>query len=421
MKWVNAVFMSYSNFCIKQSRLFSVLIWMILIVAHPFVFCYALNFPGSLILILLSFLMLAVYVKLARTFVVQSFCVFWGMIVFFSFLNVYHSDLCSISNVVQVLIVFLICTVITNCIGERAFCKQYVYLLTIIVFLGFIGWLSVLMFNYPPLFNYTAQDGRPVAAFLFTVCNTYIPPVPHPIIRYSGIFDEPGTLAFFSMIALCINELMVNNKTCEVVLLILPIMTFSLAHILTLLLFYLFFYITSIQRLLVFASVVSGLIFLIISQKDISPYNRIYELSLHRLEQDDERGFQGNNRSESTSNAYKLFIENKLLGVGVQYEEEHHGISTNPFTILALYGIVGYLIVQIFFWRILIKSFVSKWKFLNWNCIKCLVILFVNFQQRPFTTNVFTMFSVLLLLSVVETQLNMNYKRNVSLYDRNLL
>lgn len=384
------------SLAICKKQLCSFLVWIILFAAYPFVFTYAFGYPALLPILLSTILLFFFCVKSKASLDRRYVLLFFIMLLFFSFQIFIHSDTSYISNITQIVIVCVLMMSIIKFVSLESMVRQYIYVITVIVLFGFIGWLLIFILGYEPLFTYLAQDGRPVSAYLFTVCNTYVPPTPHPIIRYSGIFDEPGTLAFFSMIALCLNKLYLKKKSVERILLFLPLATFSMAHIITVFFYYLFFKIKTITGYMRIALCVILLIIMIASLKD-TEYGRLYELSVERFEQSDERGMKGNSRASLTERAIDVFVKNPIIGIG-KAEKGNETMASNPFTILACYGILGYFLFQIFYFSTVLQLMLRNTCSNRLNILKCLCMLFINFQQRPFSTNIFYFFSVLLLL-----------------------
>ena len=383
-------------------KLSTLLVWCLLMSGYPFVFTYMIGYPSLLFIVFFSILMLLIciakrYLKSPK--IGLGLCLMW---LFFFFQLLFRGTTVSINNMVQIIIVGILFLFIENFISLRTMIKQYIIVISIIVIFAFLGGVIEFITGAQPLFYYTAHDGRHVAVFLFTVCNSGIDFVTHPIIRSSGIFDEPGTLAFFTMIALLLNAIYLNNKTVEKILLFLPITTYSVAHIMTFVLYILLFKINKRKQFILY-TILAGLIYYGVNLAKDTEYHRIYQITVARFDKEDGE-FKGNSRAELSHKAQKAFHENILFGVGAA-DKGDDTMATNPYTLLAYYGIVGYFFVMIFFWEGLFHCLCLPPSQYKYDCLKCLIILFANFLQRPFGTNIVVFMSVLLLIIYIKRSL----------------
>lgn len=369
------------------------LIWIILISGYPFVFTYILGYP-KLLPMLIATIFLFMFCISKKASLKREYCIMLNiMLLFYVICIIYHSDAVFISNITQIIIVSVILTALTTVVSIEKFIRQYIKFITTIAVLGAIGAIIVFIFNTPYLFQYAQQDERLANAYFLTVSNTPGPPLPHPIIRYSGIFDEPGALAFFCMISLCLNKLYYHSKRIEITLLSVPLLTFSMAYIITVCIYILLFKIKSIKGYILTLSLFFVSITGIYSLKG-TEYHQLYTLSIERFEHDDTGDLKGNSRAKESENAKNAFLESPIMGIGI---DETRAVNNNYLSILAKYGIIGYILLHIFFIYIVAKTFLST------SCdkatiLKCLLILLINLQQRPFNTNVFYFTSIMLLL-----------------------
>lgn len=386
---------------IQLKTIIYILIWGILFAGYPFVFTYMFGYPNIIVILGLTAMLALICIKqnvyLDKKYGILLFATF----VFFIYAMIYHENTLYLSNIVQVFVIYVIFTALTKMASVEGFSKQFIYVIAAIAVLGAIGSILVYSFGLDPLFKYVQQDGREANAYFLTVTNTPGPPLPHPIIRYSGYFDEPGALAFFSMIALCLNRLYLRNKKIENALLIAPLLTFSMAHIITAVCFCLFFRMKKMWHYILSFACVLGVVVAIYSLKD-SEYGRLYELSIERFEMDDG-DVKGNNRV-NISDTIEAFVDNPIMGVGI---DEDSSLSDNPFSILAQNGIIGYIIIQITFFYILLRTIISKSRN-KWDVLKCLILLFMNLQQRPFRTNIVYFTAMLLLFMMSENFIKPN-------------
>lgn len=92
---------------------------------------------------------------------------------------------------------------------------------------GAIGFTYALVFGGQPLLYITNEDTRQNGLYLTTFSNWYV----RGIIRPSGIYDEPGALSFIICLIAAIRDNMGASKKLTWTLLILGLLTLSMAHI----------------------------------------------------------------------------------------------------------------------------------------------------------------------------------------------
>src|SRR5690606_32885731 len=86
-------------------------------------------------------------------------------------------------------------------------------------------------------------------------------------LRPAGYYDEPGSYAYVAMFLLLINRKYFQNLRWEYALIFLPVLTTSLAHIFTIILFFFLFYINkkNIKYAIGAVAMVAGFVFLLTS------------------------------------------------------------------------------------------------------------------------------------------------------------
>lgn len=393
---------------VKYRSAISLLIWITLISGYPFVFTYMIGYP-KLLPMLAATILLLLYCFANHVWLKKEYGIMLTlMLIYFIICIIYHNDAIFLSSITQIFIVAILLTIITKVISIEKFITQYIKVITAIAVLGAIGAIIVFVFNTPYLFQYAQQDGRLANVYFLTVTNTPGPPIEHPVIRYSGVFDEPGALAFFCMIALCLNKLYYHNARIEKLLMIVPLLTFSMAYIITDVVYVFLFKIKTIKGYIIAFSTIVLLVIGIISLKD-TPYQQLYNLSVARFEQDDSGEVKGNSRAVESGNAKEAFNESPIMGIGI---DEKRAVSNNYYSILATYGIIGYIVIHLFILYVLIKAIITHSSD-KWLILKCLFILLLNLQQRPFNTNVVYFTSILLIIIYSDrllTQSKLNQK-----------
>lgn len=380
-----------------QRNLVVICIWVIWLSAYPFVFYSALK-SFFIIPLLISLILLGVIILLKGKLQYNNnhmvlfalIFIFWGGQILF------RIDFSYISNLFQVFTVFIIYLSLYNFVNFEWFISFYVRFLVILSVLGAIAAVCVFVLNLEPLFSIVAHDGRQNSFFYLTFSNTYFPTFDRTIIRFSGLFDEPGTLAFYVAYALVLNKLVVKNKKNELGLLIFPIFTLSAAHIAVVAVYLLLFKIRSIKVVFVVV-IISLFLFNALQQTKGTDLDRFYKLTIERFEQDDSGGLKGNNRAELVGGAMKYVQSNPIFGYGKTYfEEKSIFVGANILFVGALYGIIGYFLLFCFYWYSFVLCFNREYLFLDG--IKCCLILGLVFLQRPDVSNVFQLSNLLLFM-----------------------
>ena len=278
----------------------------------------------------------------------------------------------------QVFCVVIIYLAIINFIGAENMSRQFVYFMIANCIGGTIITILLLVYDIPPGFQFLQHDGRTGFFYYLTFTNTVFNTDGFTIIRYSGLFDEPGTVSFGCMFALILNKLILKNRKSELLLLILPLFTFSLAHFITSVLYVLLFYWSKTKLISSFVISLLGLYLLINSTKG-TEYSRIYDLTLARLEINDEGELSGNSRKDETESCLKYFKQNPIIGWGKTYfskgEGKGDGVNgTNIYYNGALYGILGFIFPYIFIYYITLQSLLLTNKSL---CILAYILLII--------------------------------------------
>ncbi len=382
------------------------LIWVTLISGYPFVLTYMFGYP-KLLPMFVSAILLFSYCIFKRTWLKKEYgIIFTIMVLFYIICIIYHNDFVYLSNITQIFIVAILLTSFTKIVPIGIFIRQYIKFITAIAMLGAIGAVIVFVFNPPYIFQYVQQDGRIANAYFLTVTNTPGPPIPHPVIRYSGIFDEPGALAFFCMLALCLNKLYYHSRIIERLLLTMPLLTFSMAYIITVCIYIILFKIRSLKGY-AFTFILFTSSILCLNSLKGGEYHQLYTLSIERFEKDDSGEIKGNSRARESENAKHAFRKNPIMGIGI---DKNIAVSNNYLSILAKYGVIGYIILHIFVMYIVAKTMLSSSNKKS-DILKCLFLLLLNLQQRPFNTNVMYFTSILLLLVYCDTLIKISNKR----------
>jgi hypothetical protein len=202
--------------------------------------------------------------------------------------------------------------------------------------------------------------------------------------RFNGPFLEPGHLGMICAFILYANRFDVRNNRYLWVILIVTLLTLSLAAYVLLFLGISFFYINKVSHIIR----ILFLLFLchyIVTTVWNSGDNYINNLILARLKFDEVKGISGNNRiSYSTDKYYKKFVltHQVLTGVG---QQKYASLSKNRIIAGAGYkiyilqnGIIGLLLVFLFYYKIVQLSPNRRYAY----CF--LLLLLFAFLQRAY-------------------------------------
>ena len=258
----------------------------------------------------------------------------------------------------------------------------------VIFFLG-------LIINLQP-FSFTAlSDHRDINNYILGFSSSVSEYSFGSVIRSSGYFDEPGTLAFYIVIAMLLNKMYGYSKIAEYFLIAFGLCTVSLAFYISLILYYFIFGIIErrLRVVLWLVVIVLTLSLTIFEFSNKSELGRVvYELTVHRIMPPDEsenKLFKGDNRSENFEYAKQAFFQSPFFGQGMlahsSEKNEFFGkLCCNPLHPFASDGFVGTLVFFLIYiyWGFYI---LNKRPF-DYISAGSWFIIFVNMLQRPGAT-----------------------------------
>ena len=306
----------------------------------------------------------------------------------------------------QLVVISITFLFIKNILSIHLLSLTFIRVLSIMAILGFISIFLIYIFHLQP-FSYTSREGnRDISNFILTFATGRIEDNYLTIIRSSGYFDEPGTFAFYIVVALLLNKMYSFSKKHEYILMIMGFCTLSIAFIISIFLYLVIFGIIERKLKLVISliAILSSLTIIIETFKQENEvFKQLYELTIYRLQSDenDDKLINGDNRSENIAYAYKAFMKAPLFGYGmnahVNPKTEFYGkICCNPLHPFATEGIFGTLIYfSIFiFWGF----YIFKSGRIDYISLGCWIIILINLIQRPgFLAGPFGYFAYVLL------------------------
>ena len=299
--------------------------------------------------------------------------IIWGIQTFvWIMLALYHADTSYITRVVLLIVTVLL--LLCNYIKTNSYTpliKVLNYIIFIQAVFAAVGFFLVLSGLLQPLLYYDNVDMRQGEFYLLTCTNTRVV----NFIRVSGYFDEPGAFAFWGIFSLIFNKLFVGNKRIEIGLMLCLLFTFSMAYLLELVLYLVLLGKGNFKRIAIVVAVVAVLANYL-SKFDTTSNEVLNHLIFERV---DTNLNEGNERNDMSQRAIKHFKASPILGAGAERLESIEYIGDNPYEILAKDGIVGYLVVYL----PLLMAFIKG----NKKEKLAVLILFVDYQQRPFHIN----------------------------------
>lgn len=237
--------------------------------------------------------------------------------------------------------------------------EAYINISTKFMFLILFGAYIGLMWKIlggVELWNFPNPDGRLNFLFPFTLSNS----VWGNLIRPAGIYDEPGAFSFFLCSLAVIRDIFGKNKRITLGILVLGMITLSLAHILFFFI-YLLQFVTSIKR---FTMIVITSITLLFSTQFISKDSIIYNVFLIRFTINDDGQIHGDNRTKNFIEAFNILRENPKLIISGRKSSNSILVNqieygANPLGFILNYGIllsIPYFLMLITFISSIFKS-----------------------------------------------------------------
>lgn len=202
-------------------------------------------------------------------------------------------------------------------------------------------------------------------------------------LRPAGYYDEPGSFAFVTMFLLLINRKYFKNIKWEYALMFLPMLTTSMAHIFTVLIFIALFYVNkkNFKYAIMGLGILISIVFVITS--DILPEESTRYIRQRTVER--VTGFLAGERDASRQGGIELgpqifskysWGRSKEL-VMKEYPDFVNETIWGP---LIYYGVIFFPIYMLPFIYIFVKSLVQR----DFFDILCIVLISVNLLQRPY-------------------------------------
>jgi len=366
------------------------LLWITLTSTAPFIFYSWPGHPYKL-LTLAGIGIMTVQILLKkrdRIFDFKIFSIIILQIIYYVYISFYHDDYSNLNLCVQLVSFFIIITYINAFVGFKTFVKSYINITLVTAIGGVLIFLIHAFIGVKPLFSVDYSASGTSYFLWLTTTNVYYDVTGIRFIRYSGFFDEPGAFGLYSFFAIVLNKIYFKNAKKELWLILLTMFTLSLAFYISMVLYFLFFYVNkSNLKYIVFLFLgISTMYIYLSSNLEDETTKMIYDSTFKRFEINDS-GLAENNRSDLSDNDKKVFFKYPLLGSGTTKEKIS---GSNLYSILASYGIFGSLFYYAFLLYFIFQITLMSFKHFLFY-LKILILILLNFYSRPEISSVFTL------------------------------
>lgn len=380
-----------------------VLLFLFIFAGQPFVFELFPFTPSWQVLYVLTFPLLFLFsvqsgIKVIRkefTTMLISWFAIWLLYA------IVHQDTVYFSRCIMSLLAIITLSIIIE-LGSEKFCYYFIRVILCFSVLGALAFFLVFFTGFSPLFEYENLDGKTGYCFGLTCTNIYNSVV--GIFRYSGFFDEPGTMGYWGTFALIFNKLLFDNRRVELILIISLIFTFSLGFYATVVAYFVFFYLKKRQLkwALPVCMIIGAIFYYFLMQNE-----NLYRMTIGRMVYDETTGtINGNNRQDQQKLAKTYFLDNIIFGVGAtnvtKLQDRGIDICDNAYTPFAKDGILGYAAIHLPFLLCLLRHRKNK------EALKYLGIFGLTLFHRGIIIVNFNLAMYLLLLHLI----NLHFSRN---------
>lgn len=391
------------------------LIWITIFLAFPFSISQAYDLPYTLLIPLLSVLLLGVNIQsiVKAKIDFNIFAIIIIQILFSGLWLIIHNSMAYINLMSQYFVALVIyCSIVS--IGLDKFLNSFKNIILVMSICSLLIFLLGIFINLPYYEEFKNPDGRSNFNFIISFSNTVYDVGGVRLIRPSGFFDEPGSLSFYLIVLLIINELSFNNSFLKYIIILCGCATLSIAFYIIVFV-YLLFNIRSWFNMRAFiGSIVALLMVLYFTSKLSTEQGDVLKkFTVDRVESlfqnDNSSGYnQGNNRKELIENAILAVSTKPFIGLGLSYSEESSSIlygkfmGANIIGIIGIHGVIGGLIFSLhlfYFIYVCFKNAPTKFD----TPKKMLVLYLLLILQRPdYIGGILTYIAVISLIFSVE-------------------
>lgn len=386
-------------------------IWVIMFMGFPFTISQAFNLPSKLIMVLAIFILFILLIVNKNKIVVSSIVIFiLSLQIIFSFFFYFiHHDAGYINLTFQFIVPLIIYTYISTALNFTIISNSIIKFLIISGIAALVTFFLCFIFNISEYSVFENPDGRTGYNFIIGFTNYYLDVGFTKFIRPSGYFDEPGTLAYYLIFAILVNDLTVNNKIYRKILFFCGIFTTSVAFYIVLI-FYGFFYLKKnslIKTLVLSISIISIISFLFLLL-DSSKQDLIYAPTIGRIEsiispKTADGSYIGDNRSDLVETAKEAILDSPIIGQGISYSSNINSkfygkfMGANILGVFGVHGLLGGVIFSLHVFYYIWICFKKRWE-LNIPQKSCLLFTLLLVQRPDYIGGVIPYISILVLI-----------------------
>lgn len=394
-----------------------ILVWVTMFMAFPFSIAQAFNLPAKIIMTFcISILILIVLLRLKRVIINPILVSIFLLQIITAFVYFFlHKDTGYINFLFQIVVPLVIYVYVNTFLKFQILSNSFIKLMLTMGILSLITFSLCLLFNMSFYSIFENPDGRSGFNFILSFTNVYVDFGFTKFIRPAGFFDEPGTLAYYLLVGIFINDLTLKNKKIRIALIISGVITSSLAFYVIMVVYAIFF----IKKDKIFTSSLYFLLAILLicffyQFLDIAVQDWIYNSTFGRLTSlisptSTIDNFQADNRSDLVEVAKSAIEDSPLIGQGISYASIKDGkyfgtfMGANILGILGIHGIIGGIIFSLHVFYYVFICFKKR----NWFTVPqklCILFLILMLQRPDYIGGVIPYISVLVL-----TILSLNY------------
>jgi|GEM_PF-2829472 len=400
------------------------IIWGVIMMAYPFSIPQALNLPAKIIMgIGMLLLVIPIFLNLKKIQLSSNIAYIFLIQVILSIIYlIIHKDDGYLNFCFQIIFPFIIYLYINSFLKNREFQSSLLTVMATMGVLSILTFLLCLIITLPFYATFENPDGRTAYNFIISFTNVVFDIGFVRIIRPAGFFDEPGTLAFYLIATLLINDLTFNNKVVRIIFIVAGVFTLSLAFYL-IMLFYTILYLDRrlIKRGFFMGVFIISAFLILYSKLAIEQQEIINSYTIGRLQDlvspdASEDYFKADNRTDLIDNSIEAIKDSPLIGQGISYASKEGGkfngtfMGANLLGIFGVHGIIGGLIFSLHVFYYIIICF-RKRNWLNVPQKSCLVYILLILQRPDFIGGILP-YIVVLILVLSSLNYNMNESKN---------
>lgn len=276
--------------------------------------------------------------------------------------------------------------------GIHYFIKKYNMWILLMTSMGTLAFVLVRFGLLNPLFPFVDLSDDDM---MYNFGLTFSQHVESSSFAFCGFFDEPGTIAQWSLFALLFNRLYINNKKVEVFLIGTTLLSFSMGYYIQIIVYVILFhaFVKKQKRnwsISVLIFIIVGVFIYSASSTKLTQNEDVYSRSIGRMitafEDSEKQGIAVDDREIFTEEAVVEFRQNPLWGTS----KKDVNVGHNIYEPLALYGIIGTFFLYIPFVILIIRSIRQR----DYELLKCMIVIVLGFTHRPFHGNLLFYFII---------------------------